>query len=175
MTSEEYWESLQSAMLWPDGSGPDLLIDDGGDATLIVHEGVRAEIAFEATQSLPTTNEDAHAEEKALKSLLRRSVQGLPRVWRNVAEKLRGVAEETTTGVMRLKRLQANRELLFAAINVNDSVTKSKFDNIYGCKHSLPDGIKRATDILCFFLFFYIVVFERHLWWNCYIAEIFRV
>ena len=142
-TLEEYWWCTEQALTWPDGSGPDLIVDDGGDATLFVHEGVRVE----KDPSLP----DQPCDNKELKIIRERLARGLkssPRHWQEVAANVRGVSEETTTGVHRLYQMAKAGELLFPAINVNDSVTKSKFDNLYGCRESLADGIKRATDIM---------------------------
>ena len=145
---QEYWWCTKRMLEWPDAPGPDLLVDDGGDATLLIHEGVAAEKAYEADGTLPDPNSTDNAEFKVVLAVLRETVQAEPTKWRDAAKVLRGVSEETTTGVMRLyERAQAGT-LLFPAINVNDSVTKSKFDNIYGCRHSLPDGIMRATDVM---------------------------
>ncbi|MFH1156593.1 MAG: adenosylhomocysteinase [Pseudomonadota bacterium] len=142
-TLEEFWWCTEQALIWPDGSGPDLIVDDGGDATLFVHQGVRVESNPEL---LKTTA--GSADEKFLMERLRRSYAKDPKRWTNIASKIRGVSEETTTGVHRLYHLASKKELLFPAINVNDSVTKSKFDNLYGCRESLADGIKRATDVM---------------------------
>jgi len=142
-TLEEYWDCTQKALTWPDGSGPDQIVDDGGDATLLIHKGVAAE-KNAAILDEPTDN----AELKVINDVLKASLQKDPQHWQKVAEKIIGVSEETTTGVHRLVQMQEKNELLFQAINVNDSVTKSKFDNVYGCRHSLPDGIKRAMDVL---------------------------
>ncbi len=140
---EEFWWCTEQALTWPDGSGPDLIVDDGGDATLYVHQGVKVEkdpsILDRETHSL---------DEKCLMDRLRESYRENPGKWTAIAEKIRGVSEETTTGVHRLYQLAEKNELLFPAINVNDSVTKSKFDNLYGCRESLADGIKRATDVM---------------------------
>jgi adenosylhomocysteinase len=129
--------------LWPDGSGPDLIVDDGGDATLLVHHGV----AVEKKPELLDENHDSR-DMQCLIERLQLSYRRDAQQWSKVAARIRGVSEETTTGVHRLYQLAANDELLFAAFNVNDSVTKSKFDNLYGCRESLADGIKRATDIM---------------------------
>ena len=140
---EDYWWCTEMALTWPDGSGPDLIVDDGGDATLFIHTGVEAE---ENPAML-----DKKADSKEFQCVLDRlklRLQDNPRHWHNVAAKVRGVSEETTTGVHRLYQLAAAGKLLFPAVNVNDSVTKSKFDNLYGCRESLADGIKRATDIM---------------------------
>ena len=142
-TPEEYWECTYRALTWPDGSGPDQIVDDGGDATLLIHRGVAAENDA-SILDVPTDVQEM----KIINALLKRVLREDPRHWHKVAERVRGVSEETTTGVHRLIQMQERGELLFPAINVNDSVTKSKFDNIYGCRHSLPDGIKRALDVM---------------------------
>ena len=144
-TLEEYWWCTSEALLWPDGSGPTLLVDDGGDATLLVHKGAE----FEATGAVPAFDAAADSEEwGVILELIRAEMKKSPNRWRNVAKDLRGVSEETTTGVHRLYQMMEAKTLHFPAINDNDSVTKSKFDNIYGCRHSLPDGIARATDVM---------------------------
>ena len=142
-TLEDFWWCTEMALTWPDGSGPDLIVDDGGDATLFVHQGVKVE-KDPSLLDKTYTNPDL----KCLMDRLKISYEKDPRHWQQVAEKIRGVSEETTTGVHRLYHLAKDKELLFPAINVNDSVTKSKFDNLYGCQESLADGIKRATDIM---------------------------
>ena len=142
-TLEEYWECTYRALTWPDGSGPDQIVDDGGDATLLIHRGVAAENDA-SILDVPTDVQEM----KIINALLKRVLREDPRHWHKVAERVRGVSEETTTGVHRLIQMQERGEPLFPAINVNDSVTKSKFDNIYGCRHSLPDGIKRALDVM---------------------------
>jgi len=142
-TLEEYWWCTEQALTWPDGSGPDLIIDDGGDATLYIHEGLK----IEKEPSL-LEQEYESRDMQCLIARLKDSYQRDPQHWRQVAARIRGVSEETTTGVHRLYHLAENGELLFPAINVNDSVTKSKFDNLYGCRESLADGIKRATDVM---------------------------
>ncbi len=142
-TLEEYWECTLNALTWPDGSGPDQIVDDGGDATLLIHRGRAAEIDASILDE-PTDN----AEMQVINNLLKRVLVERPGHWHKVAEAMVGVSEETTTGVHRLIQMQEAGELLFQAINVNDSVTKSKFDNVYGCRHSLVDGIKRAMDVL---------------------------
>jgi adenosylhomocysteinase len=142
-TLEEFWWCTEMALTWPDGSGPDLIVDDGGDATLFVHQGVKVE----NDPSLLEKTYD-NADMKCLMDRLKATYEKDPQHWHKVAEKIKGVSEETTTGVHRLYHLASKGELLFPAINVNDSVTKSKFDNLYGCRESLADGIKRATDIM---------------------------
>ena len=142
-TLEEYWWCLEQALVWPDGSGPDLIVDDGGDATLMVHEGVRVE----SDPSL-LDKDYSNKEFQILIDRFKDSRERDPKFWTNIANKIKGVSEETTTGVNRLYQLAEVHKLLFPAINVNDSVTKSKFDNLYGCRESLVDGIKRATDIM---------------------------
>lgn len=142
-TLEEFWWCTEQALIWPDGSGPDLIVDDGGDATLYVHQGVKVE--KDASLLDKKTNS---VDEKCLMDRLKVSFQENSKKWTAIAKKIRGVSEETTTGVHRLYQLAEKKELLFPAINVNDSVTKSKFDNLYGCRESLVDGIKRATDIM---------------------------
>ncbi|WP_422771514.1 adenosylhomocysteinase [Plantactinospora sp. WMMC1484] len=143
-TLEEYWWCTEQVLLWPDGQGPNMILDDGGDATLLVHRGAQ----FEGAGAVPPV-ESADSEEYAVVlNLLHRSLAEDDRRWTRVAAAIKGVTEETTTGVHRLYEMQQNGTLLFPAINVNDSVTKSKFDNKYGCRHSLIDGINRATDVL---------------------------
>ena len=142
-TLSEYWWCTEQALTWPDGSGPDLIVDDGGDATLFVHQGVKVE----KDPSLLEKNYD-NKEFQIIINRLHHSCQQDPGRWQRVAAGIRGVSEETTTGVHRLYQMAKSGELLFPAINVNDSVTKSKFDNLYGCRESLADGIKRATDIM---------------------------
>jgi adenosylhomocysteinase len=142
-TLEEYWWCTRQALTWPDGSGPDLVVDDGGDATLLIHRGYAAE-------NDPGILDPSGADKEAriIDQLLRDTLREAPKHWHTVVERWKGVSEETTTGVHRLYQMQARGELLVPAINVNDSVTKSKFDNIYGCRESLIDGIKRATDVM---------------------------
>jgi adenosylhomocysteinase len=143
-TLEEYWWCTEQVLLWPDGDGPNMILDDGGDATLLVHKGAE----FERLGAVPAV-ETADSEEYAvILRLLHRSLAADDRRWTRVAAGIKGVTEETTTGVHRLYEMQQAGTLLFPAINVNDSVTKSKFDNKYGCRHSLIDGINRATDVL---------------------------
>jgi adenosylhomocysteinase len=146
---EEYWWCTYQTMSWPDEEGgPNLIVDDGGDATLLVHEGVKAEAEFKASKKLPDPNSTDDPEFKIVLKLIRATLQDNPSKWTNIAKNIVGVSEETTTGVHRLHQMAKNNKLLFPAFNVNDSVTKSKFDNIYGCRHSLPDGIMRATDVM---------------------------
>ena len=140
---EEYWWCTEQALTWPDGSGPDLIVDDGGDATLLVHWGVKAE-KDPAILDRAADNKEFQIILDRLKASVRRD----PNHWTRTAAAIRGVSEETTTGVHRLYQMQAEGSLLFPAINVNDSVTKSKFDNLYGCRESLSDGIKRATGVM---------------------------
>jgi len=144
-TLEEYWWCTAAALLWPDGSGPDQIVDDGGDATLLVHKGLE----FERGGRVPDFDEKKEPEEWGhILALLRGMQKSHPGIWGKLAPRIRGVSEETTTGVHRLYQMEKAGTLLFPAINVNDSVTKSKFDNIYGCRHSLPDGLMRATDVM---------------------------
>ena len=142
---EEYWWCTDQALVWPDGSGPNLIVDDGGDATLLLHKGVE----YEEAGRVPDFDAESEPEEwGVILELLRRSLAEDSGKWRRIVEKIRGVSEETTTGVHRLYEMEVAGELLFPAINVNDSVTKSKFDNIYGCRHSVIDGLNRATDVM---------------------------
>ena len=142
-TLEEYWDCTLNALTWPDGSGPDQIVDDGGDATLLIHRGVAAEKDASILDD-PTDN----AELQVINSVLKKTLAEKHGHWTKVAETMIGVSEDTTTGVHRLIQMEEKGELLFQAINVNDSVTKSKFDNVYGCRHSLVDAIKRALDVL---------------------------
>ena len=144
-TLPEYWWCANEALVWPDGGGPDLIVDDGGDATLLVHKGYE----FECAGDVPAFDPDRDPEEWAVVLDLLRDVRRRdPGQWRRIGPAIRGVSEETTTGVHRLYEMMRAGTLLFPAINVNDSVTKSKFDNVYGCRHSLPDGLARATDVM---------------------------
>ena len=147
-TLKDYWWCTNQALSHPDGSGPDMIVDDGGDATLLVHMGVEAENAYEKDGTLPDPNSTDVEEMREILALLRAELKSNPRRWRDMAAKICGATEETTTGVNRLYQRQEAGTLLFPAINVNDSVTKSKFDNLYGCRHSLVDGIMRATDVM---------------------------
>ncbi|MFC6236908.1 adenosylhomocysteinase [Longivirga aurantiaca] len=141
---EEYWWCTQQVLQWPDGGGPNMILDDGGDATLLVHKGREFEIAG----AVPSTDANDSEEYAVILDLLRRTIADASVNWTAIAEGIKGVTEETTTGVHRLYEMHKAGSLLFPAINVNDSVTKSKFDNKYGCRHSLVDGINRATDVL---------------------------
>jgi len=143
-TIEEYWWCTEQALNWPDGQMPNMILDDGGDATLLIHKGVE----FEKAGAVPDTKDDDNEEWKAILDVLRRTLESNPGKWQKMADSIKGVTEETTTGVHRLYQMQGAGELLFPAMNVNDSVTKSKFDNLYGCRESLLDGIKRATDVM---------------------------
>jgi adenosylhomocysteinase len=144
-TLPEYWWCTMEALVWPDGSGPQLIVDDGGDATLVVHKGLE----FEKAGSIPAFDDAKDPEEwGVILDLLRAENKKNPGQWARVAGSIKGVSEETTTGVHRLYEMTKAGTLLFPAINVNDSVTKSKFDNIYGCRHSVVDGINRATDVM---------------------------
>jgi len=143
---DEYWWCTKQALAFDEG-GPNLIVDDGGDATLLIHRGSAREIEFEKTGKKPTVSTE-NAEIQVIDRLLNDTLDENPRYWRNMAQGLVGVSEETTTGVKRLYQMEKRGELLFPAINVNDSVTKSKFDNLYGCRESLVDGIKRATDVM---------------------------
>src|SRR6267143_6699099 len=144
-TLDEYWWCTVEALVWPDGGGPTLIVDDGGDATLFVHKAAE----FEKAGAVPAFNPDKEPEEwGVILTAISRELKANPGRWTSVAKGIRGVSEETTTGVHRLYQMMEAGTLLFPAINVNDSVTKSKFDNIYGCRHSLVDGINRATDVM---------------------------
>jgi adenosylhomocysteinase len=149
---EEYWECTLAAVTWPGedprGCGPDIIVDDGGDMTMLIHMGVEAEDAYAVDKTLPDPDSTDNAELKCVLNILRRVIATDPQRWHKVADRCMGVSEETTTGVHRLYQMAAKGSLLFPAINVNDSVTKSKFDNLYGCKHSLPDSLMRATDVM---------------------------
>jgi adenosylhomocysteinase len=142
-TLEEYWWCTEQALTWPEG-GPNMILDDGGDATLLVHKGVE----FEAAGAAPSPDSADNDEFRIILETLNRTLEEDPQRWTRVAADIKGVTEETTTGVHRLYQLAEQGQLLFPAINVNDSVTKSKFDNLYGCRHSLIDGINRGTDVM---------------------------
>jgi adenosylhomocysteinase len=143
-TLEEYWWCTEQVLRWPDGSGPNMILDDGGDATLLVHKGAE----YERAGAVPAAEEADSEEMAVILRLLERSLGEDPQRWSTIAAGIKGVTEETTTGVNRLYQMQQTGDLLFPAINVNNSVTKSKFDNIYGCRHSLVDGINRAVDVM---------------------------
>merc|ERR1711959_624263 len=147
-TLPEYWWCTEQMLTWPGIDGCDQLIDDGGDATLLMHKGRESEIKFEKDGSLPDPESTSNPEFKCVLQTIKDSIQVDKTKWTRMAAKCRGVSEETTTGVHRLKEMAKKGELLFPAINVNDCVTKSKFDNVYGCRHSLTDGIMRATDVM---------------------------
>jgi adenosylhomocysteinase len=143
-TLPEYWRCTEQALTWPGGEGPDMILDDGGDATMLVHRGRE----YEQAGVVPDPEQADSAELAVVLELLTASLAESPTKWTEVAEQVRGVTEETTTGVHRLQQMLERSELLWPAMNVNDSVTKSKFDNLYGCRHSLVDGISRATDVM---------------------------
>ncbi|MBB6350766.1 adenosylhomocysteinase [Nonomuraea muscovyensis] len=142
-TLEEYWWCTEQALVWPGGDGPNMILDDGGDATLLVHKGAE----YEKAGAVPAASAEDPEEWHVIIDLLKRTVTD-EKKWTRIAENIKGVTEETTTGVHRLYEMHKNGQLLFPAINVNDSVTKSKFDNKYGCRHSVIDGLNRATDVL---------------------------
>lgn len=144
-TLEEYWWCTEQALMWPDGDGPNMILDDGGDATLLIHKGAE----FEAAGKIPAFDEANDPEEwGVILGLLQQEATRNPGRWTKVAKAIKGVTEETTTGVHRLYEMMKAGTLLFPAFNVNDSVTKSKFDNLYGCRHSVVDGLNRATDVM---------------------------
>ncbi len=143
-TLEEYWWCTEQALTWPDGEGPNMILDDGGDATLLVHKGKE----FEAAGAAPSPDSTDNEEFKVVLELIGRTLGEDDQKWTKIADNILGVTEETTTGVNRLYQMMETGDLLFPAINVNDSVTKSKFDNLYGCRHSLVDGINRAVDVM---------------------------
>merc|ERR1712206_5075 len=147
-TLPEYWRCTEQMMTVPGKDGCDLLVDDGGDATLLIHKGKEFEEKYAKDGSLPDPNSTTNAEFKCILQLLRDSIPVDKTKYTRMAAACHGVSEETTTGVLRLKEMAKKGELLFPAINVNDCVTKSKFDNVYGCRHSLTDGIMRATDVM---------------------------
>eukprot|EP01047_Picozoa_sp_COSAG01_P046732 COSAG01_NODE_4409_length_5056_cov_1.452895_6_plen_451_part_01 len=142
-TLEEYWDCTKAALTFPGGRGPDLIVDDGSDATCLVHKGIDIEKNPDLLKE-----KAANKEEQVVLNLLSETLKENPTYWQNIAKTIKGVSEETTTGVHRLIQMAEQNKLLFPAINVNDSVTKSKFDNLYGCRESLADGIKRATDVM---------------------------
>ena len=143
-TLEEYWWCTEQALTWPGADGPNMILDDGGDATMLVHKGAE----FEKAGAVPDPASAESEEFRVFLETLQRSLEADPERWTRASKDILGVTEETTTGVNRLYQLHAAGDLLFPAINVNDSVTKSKFDNLYGCRHSLVDGINRATDVM---------------------------
>jgi adenosylhomocysteinase len=143
-TLTEYWWCTEQALSWPDADGPNMILDDGGDATLLIHKGVEAERAG----TVPDPASAESEEFRIVLETLQRSLEADPQRWTTIAEQIMGVTEETTTGVLRLNQMAETGALLFPAIDVNNSVTKSKFDNLYGCRHSLVDGINRATDVM---------------------------
>lgn len=143
-TLEEYWWCTEQVLNWPENQEPNMILDDGGDATLLVHKGVE----YAKTGAVPEPGANDSEEWKVILSVLKRSLSEDPERYNRMAESIQGVTEETTTGVHRLYQMVESGELLFPAMNVNDSVTKSKFDNLYGCRESLVDGIKRATDVM---------------------------
>jgi adenosylhomocysteinase len=145
---EEYWWCTAKTLEFPNNQGPNLLVDDGGDLTLFIHEGYKFEIEYEKNKTLPNPESIKNKEMRIVYKILADLIPQNPNRFRNIVSGLYGVSEETTTGVHRLYKMAKENALLFPAINVNDSVTKSKFDNIYGCRHSLPDGIMRATDVM---------------------------
>ena len=143
-TLEEYWWATDQMMTWPDGDGPNMILDDGGDATMLLHKGVE----YEKAGSVPDPTTASNPELAIVLGLLQRGLKTSPSRWTKMSKLIKGVTEETTTGVKRLYKMAQDKELLFPAINVNDSVTKSKFDNLYGCRHSLIDALNRATDVM---------------------------
>jgi len=148
LTPLEYWECTLKACSWPDGSGPDSIVDDGGDMTMLLLEGIKAEKEFEKSGKLPDASHCVYDDEIALFQFIKKKVPEDPQRFRRLAKNLIGITEETTTGVARLYQLSEKDEFPWIGINVNDSVTKSKFDNVYGCRHSSVDGLLRATDVL---------------------------
>jgi adenosylhomocysteinase len=143
-TLEEYWWATDQMMTWPDGDGPNMILDDGGDATMLLHKGVE----YEKKGEVPDPTTASNPELAIVLGLLQRGLKTSPNRWTKMSKLIKGVTEETTTGVKRLYKMAQDNELLFPAINVNDSVTKSKFDNLYGCRHSLIDALNRATDVM---------------------------
>jgi len=148
MSLRDYWDCTNRCLSWPNNDGPNMLVDDGGDATLLIHQGVKWEEKYEETKELPDPSTAENEEMKEVLTVIKDELLKNPTKWRDISKMMVGVSEETTTGVHRLYQMAKSNSLLFPAINVNDSVTKSKFDNVYGCRHSLPDGIMRATDVM---------------------------
>jgi adenosylhomocysteinase len=148
MSLEEYWWCTEQMLTWNGADGPDMIVDDGGDATLLIHEGTKWEAKVAAGGNAPNPADTDNLEMKQVFTIIARTLKEDAQKWTKMAKACKGVSEETTTGVHRLYQMAKSGELLFPAINVNDSVTKSKFDNVYGCRHSLPDGIMRATDVM---------------------------
>jgi len=147
-TLAEYWWCTEQMLTWPGADGPDQIVDDGGDATMLIHKGKEFEEKYAKDKSLPDPNSTSNPEFKCVLQTIADSIKLDATKWSRMAKVVRGVSEETTTGVHRLREMATKGELLFPAINVNDCVTKSKFDNVYGCRHSLTDGIMRATDVM---------------------------
>jgi len=147
-TLKEYWWCTYQSLKWGRHDGPHMIVDDGGDATLLIHEGVKAEKAFKVDGTIPEPEKADNPELREILNVLRLQLKDDPQYWTRMSRVCFGVSEETTTGVHRLVAMAKSGELMMKAINVNDSVTKSKFDNVYGCRHSLPDGIMRATDVM---------------------------
>jgi len=147
-TIEEYWWCTQQALTWDGHDGPQLIVDDGGDATMLIHEGVAAEKEFAVSGKKPDPASTTNVEMKVVYKVIAEGLDKDCQKWTKMAKGLHGVSEQTTTGVMRLYQMEKKGSLLVNAINVNDCITKSKFDNVYGCRHSLPDGIMRATDVM---------------------------
>lgn len=147
-TLPEYWDLTLDCLSWPDGQGPELIVDDGGDATLMIIWGLEAERKLADSGLYPIPERGESEDERLLLATIKRALEKDAQFFSKISKDLKGVSEETTTGVHRLYKLSKENRLPFPAINVNDSVTKSKFDNVYGCKHSLPDGINRATDVM---------------------------
>lgn len=145
---EEYWWCTFQTLEWGSEEGPNMVVDDGGDLTYLIHSGYRAELEYESSGILPDPDSVKHLEEKTIMKLLREVIPKHPKKFQKIVSMLVGCSEETTTGVHRVTRMAESGELLFPVININDSVTKTKFDNVYGCKHSLPDGLMRATDVM---------------------------
>jgi adenosylhomocysteinase len=145
---EEYWECTFQLLNWGEDAGPTIIVDDGGDFTLLIHLGHKHELEYEKSGKLPDPSTAHHKEEAVILKMLAEYIPKNPKKFQRVIKDLIGSSEETTTGVQRVAKMARDKELLFPVININDSVTKSKFDNIYGCKHSLPDGLMRATDIM---------------------------